>query len=502
MDNAPADVNGMAMANSLSRKHASMSACYLVLALTLTSCASMAPPYEQPLLPVAATYPDTDSVMGKGTASRAATTGWQDYFADPRLRTLITQALEKNRDLYIAVLRVEEARAAYGIQRSTLFPTIGVGANGNRSRTPADLSFTGQSMIANQYQVGVSMSAWEIDLWGRVRSLNAAALETFLATDAARRAVAIMLVAQVADAYLSLRELDERVALAHETVASRAESFRIFKRRAEVGSISKLDLTQVETLLTQAQSLLSQLERARAGNVHALTQLVGAPATAIAMERPENGFFDTSIMREIRAGLPSDLLVARPDIIAAEHQLRAANANIGAARAAFFPRISLTAGFGTASAELGGLFKSGSVAWSFAPQLLVPIFDGGRNRAGLDLAEVRRNLAVATYEKTMQGAFREVSDALSTRHWLTQQVRDEQATLISQKQRTRLAILRYNNGAAPYLEVLDAQRDLLAAEQQLVKTRRELLSSHVSLYTALGGGAQPSAVTTANTPAP
>ncbi len=465
----------------------------MVLAMTfvLAGCASMAPPHAQPPLPVAATYPAEAPLVAPGTGQTAAATGWPDYFADQRLQSLIAQALENNRDLRIAALRVEEARAAYGIQRSELFPTIGVGASDSRSRTPGDLNLTGQAIIASQYQLGVSLTAWELDLWGRIRSLEGAALENYLATDAARRAVTIALVAQVTDNYLSLRELDERVALAGQTVATRAESFRIFKRRNEVGSISKLELTLVETLLTQAQSLSAQLERARAASRHALVQLVGTPDNLAPMERPKNGSFDdASIMREIRVGLPSDLLVDRPDIVAAEHQLRAANANIGAARAAFFPAIRLTGSYGSASAELEGLFKSGGLAWSFIPQILLPIFDGGRNRAGLDLAEVRSNLAVASYEKTVQTAFREVSDALSARHWLVEQVRVEQATLITQKLRTRLATLRYDNGAAPYLDVLDAQRDLLAAEQQLVATRRALLSSHVALYAALGGGEQ------------
>ncbi|MEG1328412.1 MAG: efflux transporter outer membrane subunit, partial [Janthinobacterium sp.] len=331
-----------------------------------------------------------------------------------------------------------------------------------------------------------------------VRSLKDSALQTLLASDEARRAVGVALVAQVANGYLGLRELDERVELARATVDSRAESLRIFTRRFEVGSISKLDLTQVETLLSQALSLSAQLEQARAVQAHALAQLVGGPVDLAPVAGEVRRFDDASVLQPLHAGLPSALLTQRPDLVAAEHQLRAAQANIGAARAAFFPTISLTAAYGTASAELSGLFDSGSGAWNFAPRLVLPIFDAGRIRANMDLAEVRRDVAVANYEKSVQGAFREVADALSNRRWLALQVDIGKTTLAAQSERARLAKLRYDNGAAPYLEVLDAQRDLLTVEQQLVQTRRALLSSQVSLYAALGGGA-PAASAAAST---
>ena len=455
----------------------------LAATLALAGCASMAPPYAPPPLPVAAQYPETDPA-----GAHAPDVAWQSYFADPRLQALIAQALASNRDIRIAALRVEEARAAYGIQRAEQFPTIALGASGSRARVPDDLSPTGRAMTSAQYQAGLNVSAWELDFWGRVRSLKDSALQTLLASDEARRAVGVALVAQVANGYLGLRELDERVELARATVDSRAESLRIFTRRFEVGSISKLDLTQVETLLSQALSLSAQLEQARAVQAHALAQLVGGPVdlTPVAEVRR---FDDASVLQPLHAGLPSALLTQRPDLIAAEHQLRAAQANIGAARAAFFPTISLTAAYGTASTELNGLFDSGSGAWNLAPRLVLPIFDAGRLRANMDLAEVRRDVAVANYEKSVQGAFREVADALSNRRWLALQVDIGKTTLAAQSERARLAKLRYDNGAAPYLEVLDAQRDLLTVEQQLVQTRRALLSSQVSLYAALGGGA-------------
>lgn len=458
------------------RRYASAAA-----ALLLAGCTSMAPPYEAPPLSVAQRYAADAAQEGAGVAA----IGWREYFIDPQLQALIKRALDNNRDLRTAVLRVEEARAIHGIQRAERFPTIGVQAGEDRSRTPADLNLTGQPLIASQYQVGLGMASWEIDFWGRVRNLQDSALENFLATDAARRAASIGLVAQVANSYLALRELDERIALARQTIASREESFRIFTRRVEVGSTSRLNLTQVQTLLTQAQALGAQLEQARATQFHALTLLVGATLEL----PPERGQLDErNSLRELRPGLPSDLLIQRPDLVAAEHLLKAANANIGAARAAFFPRIALTSSVGTASAELDGLFASGSLAWIFSPSISLPIFDGARRRNNLSLAETRRDLAVANYEKTVQAAFRDVSDALSARVWLARQVSIARTALATQVERSRLSQLRYDNGASAFLDVLDAQRDLLAAEQQFVQTRRALLTSQVSLYAALGGG--------------
>jgi multidrug efflux system outer membrane protein len=453
-----------------------------VVAIWLAGCASMAPPYQAPTLPVSPAYTNDTAQQG----ASAAAIGWHDYFTDPQLQALIKLALGNNRDLRSAVLRVEEARATYGIQRAERFPSILARADESRSRTPADLSMTGKPLIATEYQVGLGMASWEIDFWGRVRSLEDAALENYLGTDAARRAAALELVAEVANAYLTLREFDERIALARQTTASREESYRIFTRRVEVGSTSRFNLTEVQTLLTQAQALGAELEQARAIQFNALTLLVGVP-TALT---PEQGQFDeTNTLRELRPGLPSDLLMQRPDIAAAEHQLKASNANIGAARAAFFPRIALTGSAGTASAELAGLFSSGSLAWTFLPSISLPIFDGGRRRNDLSLAEVRRDLAVANYEKTVQLAFRDVSDALSSRLWLEQQLAIARTALATQTERARLAQLRYVNGASAFLDVLDAQRELLTVAQQLVQTRRALLTNRVRLYAALGGGA-------------
>ena len=454
-----------------------------LIAVFLAGCASLAPPYDRPTIPVAAVYSSDSQAPGANVAS----VGWREYFTDPRLQSLIALALDNNRDLRNAVLRVSEARAAYGIESAQLLPAIGAWAGVDRSRTPADLSFTGKPLIASDYQVGLGLASWEIDFWGRIRSLQDAALEEFLATDAARRAASIELVAQVANAYLALRGLDERIALARQTIATREQSFRIFTRRVEVGSTSRFNLTEVQTLLTQAQTLGIQLELARAAQFNALALLIGTPVAL----PPEQGQLDEhTTFVDLRAGLPSDLLVQRPDIVAAEHRLKAANANIGAARAAFFPRIALTASLGTASAELNGLFAEGSHAWAFSPSISLPIFDAGRRKNTLTLTEVRKDMAVSHYEKTVQIAFRDVSDALSARHGLTRQVEVARQALTTQLERARLSQLRFDNGASAFLDVLDAQRDLLDAEQRLVQVRRSLQGSHVSLYAALGGGSQ------------
>jgi multidrug efflux system outer membrane protein len=450
-------------------------------ALLLTGCATLAPRYQTPALPVAPRYAVDNGPEG----AAAASINWRGYFTDPLLLSLIGQSLEHNRDLRTVVLHVQEARATYGIQRADQFPTLAAQGSLDRLRIPAISGLTDGPETISAYQVGLGLASWEIDFWGRVRSLKDAALETYLATEAAQRAATIGLIAQVANSYLGLCELDERIVLARATIATRAETLRIFIRRVEVGSTSRLDLTQVQTLLSQAQILGAQLEQSRASEITALTLLVGTP---IDLPVVPNHLDDQHMLAELRAGLPSELLINRPDILAAEHQLKAAHANIGAARAAYFPRVALTSSIGTVSSDLSGLFASGSEMWRLSPSISLPLFDGGLRRNNLNLAKVRRDLAVANYEKTVQGAFRDVSDALSARRWLAEQVVIARTALAVQNERARLSKLRYDNGAAAFLEVLDAQRDLLSAEQQMVQLRRALLSSRVSLYAALGGG--------------
>jgi len=435
----------------------------VLLAGLLPACAAVGPLGEvlPPSLPPQ--YPMAD-VPSTPAAPELAMVAWRDYFADPAAQALIEQALAHNRDLRTAVLRVEEARAAYAIARTERLPAIGLQGAGQRARIPADLSGVGRSVTGNQFQLAVGLSSWELDFWGAVRSRHEAALQTYLATDAARRAATLALIVQVADSHLGLRETDERLA---------------------VGASSRLNETEVQTLLTQAQALVAQLAQARDLQAHALSVLVGAPLNLPATDAPLN---PDAAAHQPPTGLPSELLLSRPDLMAAEHQLRASQANIAAARAAFFPRVALTGSLGTASVELSHLFSPGTQAWAFAPSISLPLFDGGAREASLQVARTRRELAWVAYDKAVQGAFRDVSDVLSSRRWLTEQWAIAEAALAAQTERARLSQLRFDNGVAAFLDVLDAQRNLLQAQQQVVQSRRALLSNHVAFYAALGGG--------------
>ena len=450
----------------------------LLAAGVLSGC-SLAPTYERPAAPVAAAYP-TESAAGNATA-----TGWRDFFPDQRLQLLIETALENNRDLRIAALRIEEARAQYNIQSADLLPNLNATASATRSRTPGSLTLSGASTVNSSYQVGLGLAAFELDFFGRVRSLNDAALAQYLATEEANRAARITLIAEVAKAYLAERAFAEQYDLAVKTLESRANAYKLAKQRFDVGASSALDLRQNEVLVQSARAALATLTRQRAQAANALTLLAGKPLIDLPAAQVLS---EQNIVTEIPAGVPSDLLERRPDIRAAEQRLQAANANIGAARAAFFPRISLTASTGTASNALSGLFESGSRTWSFAPQLVLPIFDAGRNRANLSLAEVRNNVAIADYEKSIQTAFREVADTLVARATLDEQIDAQRAVQEAQAERLKLADLRYQNGVASSLDVLDAQRELFSAQQALVQARLLRLTNAIDLYRSLGGG--------------
>ncbi|MET3130616.1 multidrug efflux system outer membrane protein [Oxalobacteraceae bacterium GrIS 1.11] len=458
----------------------------LLLAGALSAC-SLAPTYQRPAAPVAPAYPST-AEAAPGTRT-AADTGWRDYFADPRLRQLIAAALEHNRDLRTAALRIEEARAQYHIQAAERLPGINASMDAGRARTPALLSQTGKPVIGNRVDAGLTLSAFELDFFGRVRNLSDAALSLYLATDEARQAAHISLVAGVAQAYYTERAYAEQYDLAAQTLDGRAKTFELTRQRVDAGASSQLDLRLNQTLYEGARVAALTLARQRAQAENALTLLVG-----LALVAPAGGAMldDAAIdaLSALPAGLPSDLLARRPDIRAAELRLKAANANIGAARAAFFPRLSLTAALGSTSSAFSGLFDSGTGSWSFSPQLLLPIFDGGRNRANLSLSETRKNLAVADYEKTIQVAFREVADALAARDYLGQQVMAQRAVQEAQAARLGLLQLRYENGVASTLDVLDAQRELFSAEQALVQARLLRTASAIDLYRALGGGLQ------------
>ncbi|MDX3885489.1 MAG: efflux transporter outer membrane subunit [Sphingomonas sp.] len=463
------------------------------LGLLLLAGCSFAPPYVQPPLPV----PDSFSTTSASDGS-IARIGWRDFFRDPELQGLIGEALVHNRDIRIAAGRVEEARANYRIQGSALYPQVDAVVAGNRGRTPAGLSLIGRPVTASQYQALLS-AGWEIDFWGRLRNLKEAAVQQFLSTEESRRAVATSLIAQVATGYLLEREYEERIALARDTVTTRDKSLWIMRRRYEVGSGSKLEMTQAQLLLAQAKTALEALIQDQAVNRNALALLVGHP---VEFRPGPLRLAETDSNRELPAGLPSDLLINRPDIVAAEHRLRAANADIGAARAAFFPNINLTGTFGTASNELDGLFGDGSLSWNFSPTITLPIFNAGRNAASLDAAEARRNVAVAEYEQVIQQAFRDVSDALVQRRQLIAQIASTRDMVAALRERARLAQLRFDNGRSAYLEVLDAQRDLFDTQQSLIQLRRGYYASGVALYAALGGGFADDATFAPPSPAP
>lgn len=462
----------------------------LVVAGVLGGC-SLAPTYERPAAPVEAAYPaDTN-----GRAELAAVNlGWRQFFPDQRLQALIAAALENNRDLRTAALNIEEARAQYQVSRADLLPSLNVASSAARTRTAASQSLTGQPYISNSYQVGLAVPAYELDFFGRVRNLKDAALASYLSTEEAQKTAQISLVAQVAQAYLAERSYAEQLLLAEQTLKSREDDVQLAQKRFDVGASSALDFRLTQTLVEQARVSRAQLQRQRAQADNALTLLVGKK---IADLPPSQLLSDEKIVSDIPAGLPSDLLTNRPDIRSAEQSLLAANANIGAARAAFFPRISLTGSFGSASGTLGGLFDSGSGAWSFGPSLSLPIFDFGRNSANLDIAEVRKNKAVVTYEKAIQTAFREVADALVARGSLDDQVKAQEAFLQAELERKKLTDLRFKNGIASSLDQLDVDRELFSAQQALIQARQLRLNNAIDLYKALGGGLNENSVSVA-----
>jgi multidrug efflux system outer membrane protein len=447
-------------------------------ALLLAGC-SLMPDYQRPAAPVPEQWPTK-----VGAGETAPSTDWRAFFPDPRLQAMIGAALEHNRDLRIAVARVAEARALYGIQDAERLPGINLGGGQTAAHIPAQLSSSGRETTTRRHDVNVGLLAFELDFWGRVASLGSAARASYLASAAAQRAFRLSLIAEVADAYLGLREATERAALARATLASRADTRQLVGKRREVGLAGDLDYLQADGAYLAARAELASLERQQGQAENLLRALVG-------FESPDwpagRSLADQGIAPALAADIPATVLTRRPDILAAEQRLIAANANIGAARAAFFPRISLTALFGTASPQLSGLFAAGSAAWSFQPSLTLPIFDSGRTAASLDLAAVRKNIAVAEYEKAIQQAFREVADALVAREKLAEQLASLGALEQSQQQRLVLAEARYGQGVSSFLEVLDAQRDVFTARQNLIQTRRALLSTAARLYKALGG---------------
>jgi multidrug efflux system outer membrane protein len=458
------------------------------LALALAGC-SLAPKYERPAAPVPA---DFGAASGAGIA--AADRGWRDVFADPRLQRLISLALANNRDLRVATLNVELTRAQYRIQRAALYPTVngiaGVDVVGDKDGADAT------------YTVGVGVNNYEIDLFGRVRSLKEAALETYLATEEARRAAHLSLVAEVVSQYLRERAFDEQRQLAERTLATVSEFGEITKRLMEAGQRSDLDVRTAEAQVLAARADIASLERAQAQAQNALALLIGQPLPA---DLPAPPALDAQrIVADLPAGVSSELLQRRPDILAAEHALKASNANIGAARAAMFPSISLTGFAGLASTALSNLFTGGAFAWSVQPQVAVPLFTAGRNAAGVDVAKVQKKIEIAQYERAIQVAFREVADALIARETYERQLEAQSARAEAEQARFEISEARYKNGIESYIAVLTAQQDLYATQQQLIELRFARLSNLAELYRALGGGwieAAPGAAPPTETPA-
>ncbi|CAG9270565.1 efflux transporter outer membrane subunit [Paraburkholderia unamae] len=469
-----------------------------VAAALLAGC-TMEPWYHRPEAPVSQSFPQggvyatqpvaaSENGQPAKSANGAAATdiGWREFFVDPRLQQLVDIALKNNRDLRVSVLNVEAARAQYQIARADLFPAInGVGTD-TRTRTPKDLLTNPNSPNPySVYNVGVQAS-WELDFWGRIRSLKDQALAQYLSTAYARKAAEITLVSEVADQYLVMLSDDDLLKVTQETLKTAQDSYNIAKAQFETGTGTELDLRQAQTVVENAQANMQAQLRARAQAENALVLLIGEPLPAdLPQGLPLDG---QALLNDIPAGLPSDLLTRRPDIMQAEETLLAANANIGAARAAFFPKISLTAAFGSESLSLGGLFKAGTAAWSFVPQITLPIFEGGSNIANLQLANVEKRIEIANYEKSIQSAFREVADGLAARGTYDEQIAAlERSTFANQRSLT-LSELRYKNGVDSYLPVLAAQTSLYTAQQSLVTARLARLTNLVDLYRALGGG--------------
>lgn len=451
------------------------------LALLLGGCASMAPPYERPAAPVAASFPEATqaaAAAGASTTQPASDIEWQQFFTDPRLQRLIGLSLQNNRDLRVAVLNVERVRAQYQVQRSELFPTVQLGATGlfqPNADGRGNHSF---------WTAGLNVTGYELDLFGRVRSLTDAALQQYFASEEARKAAQISLIAAVANTYLTLLADDAQLDVARQTLQTREEGFRLLQLKFDNGALSDYDLAQAVTLVEGAKAAVALLQRQQMQDQNALVLLVGQPLPADLP--PPLSLASQGLLADLPAGLPSALLERRPDVRQAENQLRAANANIGAAKAAFFPRITLTGNVGLASTDLGDLFSYS--VWQFAPRITLPIFDAGSNQANLEVSQASRDIAVAQYERSIQVAFREVADALAGRATYGDQLRAQQAQMQAEQRRSDLATLRFRNGISSFLDVLDAQRALFQTQQATIVVQAAQQQNLVTLYKVLGGG--------------
>lgn len=441
------------------------------LACSLAACNTMAPHYDRPAAPVAAAFPDA-AASGATTGVAPKAQAWQAYFQDARLAQLISAALANNRDLRVSMLNIEVARAQVGLARSSEFPTINL--QGTHTR---------ETGIQTINTVGLAVAGYELDLWGRVRSLTDAALAQLAATSEARKAAQISLVASVANAYYAMAGDQALLDVAEQTLKTRGDTLKLVQLRFDNGVASSIDLQTNKSLVETARVAWVAAKRQRALDQNALELLIGGPLPA---QLPAAPAWDDMALPDVPAGLPSDVLLERPDVRQAEQQLIAANANIGAARAAFFPTITLTGSYGTASTSLSGLFDH--AAWSFIPQVTLPLFDAGRTRNNLRVDEAQRDIATAQYEKAVQTAFRDVADALAGRATLLDQLAAQQAETDAEAARFKLSNLLFTSGVASSLDQLDAQRSLFASQQALVQVKLALLQNRIAVYRALGGG--------------
>jgi multidrug efflux system outer membrane protein len=456
----------------------------------LSGCASLAPNYQRPAAPVPAQL----GAPGETAATPVADIGWQSFFGDERLQKTIGLALDNNRDLRIAALNIERARGLYGVQSADALPSVGVAAGSSVQRSPGDLTLSGQPTVSRQYSATLGFSSFELDLFGRVRSLRESALQRFLSSEEARRAAHISLVSQVAGSWLTLAADRARLELAQATLKSQGDTLRLTERRHELGVSSDLDVQRARTTVESARADVARYAGQVQADLQALQLLVGTPLPPQLLPGSEA---TALTFAALPAGLSSEVLLQRPDVAQAERNLLAANATIGAARAAFFPRISLTASVGTASSSLSGLFGAGSGIWSFVPQLALPLFDQGRNRSNLQVAQADRDIRVASYERSIQAAFREVADGLSQRQSLAEQLVAQRALEDAAQRAQFLSQARFERGVDDFLSVLDAQRSLYTAQQGRIATALAQQINAVTLYRSLGGGWESMSGTTA-----
>ena len=458
----------------------------LSILLALGGC-SLIPDYQRPEAPVADAWPQGPAYAAEAGQAGAELPAWRSFFRDAALQRAIQVALDNNRDLRVAALNVEAYQALHRIQRAELFPQIDARGSGTRQRLPGDLSRTGEAATNAEYGATVGVSDWELDLFGRLRSLSEAALEQYFATAQAQRSTQIALVASVADAWLTLQADRELLALSEETLRTYEQSLALTQRSFDVGVASALELTQSRSAVESARVSVAQYTRLVAQDRNALQLLLG---NAVPDDLPAAAPLEQAQLAELPVGLPAELLQRRPDILEAEHLLKAANANIGAARAAFFPSISLTGRAGTTSTELSGLFKAGSGTWLFQPSINLPIFTAGSLKGSLDYAKLQKQIEVAQYEQAIQTAFGEVADGLAARTTYTEQLKAQRDLVAANAEYYRLAERRYRTGVDSHLILLDAQRQLFGSQQTLIGDRLAQLSSEIALYKALGGGVE------------